>query len=195
MSSKASHSIGWIGLGRMGETMAARLVKADLAVMSLGPLAMWPVHDPVATVVMQGSGARMRDVLVAGRFAKRHGKLVWSDVAGVRARLAASGGRILSRLEINSVSSGMAATIRGRRSMTRLIAPGLAFALAVVLAARGDRQAQCRSEEGARLARGQGAAGRARHRRLADHAGRARHDRRARGENAELARKANIKLQ
>src|SRR6516162_6884180 len=28
MSSKASHDIGWIGLGRMGEAMAARLVKA-----------------------------------------------------------------------------------------------------------------------------------------------------------------------
>src|SRR6195256_5858479 len=28
MSSKASHSIGWIGLGRMGEAMAARLVAA-----------------------------------------------------------------------------------------------------------------------------------------------------------------------
>jgi 3-hydroxyisobutyrate dehydrogenase len=28
MSSKASHAIGWIGLGRMGEAMAARLVKA-----------------------------------------------------------------------------------------------------------------------------------------------------------------------
>src|SRR5947207_1166376 len=28
MSRKASHDIGWIGLGRMGEAMAARLVKA-----------------------------------------------------------------------------------------------------------------------------------------------------------------------
>ncbi len=28
MSSKASHDIGWIGLGRMGEAMAARLIKA-----------------------------------------------------------------------------------------------------------------------------------------------------------------------
>ena len=28
MSSKASHDIGWIGLGRMGEVMAARLIKA-----------------------------------------------------------------------------------------------------------------------------------------------------------------------
>src|SRR6185437_2952447 len=26
--SKASHKIGWIGLGRMGEAMAARLIKA-----------------------------------------------------------------------------------------------------------------------------------------------------------------------
>jgi 3-hydroxyisobutyrate dehydrogenase len=32
MSSKASHEIGWIGLGRMGEAMAARLVKAGHAV-------------------------------------------------------------------------------------------------------------------------------------------------------------------
>src|SRR5215471_20109847 len=34
MSSKASHAVGWIGLGRMGEAMAARLIKAghDLSV-------------------------------------------------------------------------------------------------------------------------------------------------------------------
>ena len=31
MSSKASHDIGWIGLGRMGEAMAARLVRRDTA--------------------------------------------------------------------------------------------------------------------------------------------------------------------
>src|SRR6185295_6804755 len=81
---------------------------ADIAVMSLGPLAMWPVHDPVASVVMQGSGARMRDVLVAGRFAKRDGKLRWSDVSGVRSRLAASGERILSRLKVASISHEVA---------------------------------------------------------------------------------------
>jgi len=34
--------------------------QADIAIMSLGPLAMWPVHDAVATVVMQGSGVRVR---------------------------------------------------------------------------------------------------------------------------------------
>ena len=84
--------------------------QADIAVMSLGPLAMWPVHDPVASVVMQGSGARMRDVLVAGRFAKRDGKLAWPDVASLRAKLAASGERILSGLKVKSVSREIAAT-------------------------------------------------------------------------------------
>ena len=83
--------------------------QADIAVMSLGPLAMWPVHDPMATLVMQGSGARMRDVLVAGRFAKRDGKLLRSDIANIRARLAASGERMLDQLKVPSVSRQVAA--------------------------------------------------------------------------------------
>ena len=78
--------------------------QADIAVMSLGPLAMWPVHDAVASVVMQGSGARVRDVLVAGKFAKRDGKLLRSDLGTIRRRLAASGERILAQLDIKSVS-------------------------------------------------------------------------------------------
>jgi cytosine/adenosine deaminase-related metal-dependent hydrolase len=83
--------------------------QADIAVMSLGPLAMWPVHDPVATVVMQGSGARVRDVLVAGAFAKRDGKLLRTDVDEIRHRLARSGERILSKLGVESTSSRIAA--------------------------------------------------------------------------------------
>ncbi|MFO1085976.1 MAG: amidohydrolase family protein [Reyranellaceae bacterium] len=83
--------------------------QADVAIMALGPLAMWPVHDPVATVVTQGSGARVRDVLVAGRFAKRDGRLVWPDLADLRTKLAASGERILSALNLRSVSRETAA--------------------------------------------------------------------------------------
>jgi 5-methylthioadenosine/S-adenosylhomocysteine deaminase len=94
-----SHRIGSLTPGK----------QADIATMSLGPLAMWPVHDPVASLVMQGSGARMRDVLVAGRFAKRDGRLLWPDLAGVRARLSASGERILARLKVRSVSREIAA--------------------------------------------------------------------------------------
>jgi len=78
--------------------------QADIAVMSLGALAMWPVHDAIATVVMQGSGARVRDVLVAGAFRKRDGKLLGPDLGAVRKKLSASGERILGRLNVPSVS-------------------------------------------------------------------------------------------
>src|SRR5262245_34692588 len=81
-----THGAAMLGMAdRIGSLSAGK--QADIAVMSPGPLAMWPVHDPVATVVMQGSGARMRDVLVAGRFAKRDGRLVRPDVASVRDKL------------------------------------------------------------------------------------------------------------
>lgn len=112
----AAEALDWIttrgaamlGMGdRIGSLAVGK--QADIAVMSLGPLAMWPVHDPVASVVMQGSGARVRDVLVAGRFAKRDGKLAWRDLAGLRARLAASAGRILSSLSVKSASRETAA--------------------------------------------------------------------------------------
>ena len=99
---------GRLGLGdRIGSLAVGK--QADIAVMSLGPLAMWPVHDAVATVVMQGSGARVRDVLVAGQFAKRGGQLLRSDVNAVRRRLAGSGERILGRLNVPSMSRQIAA--------------------------------------------------------------------------------------
>jgi hypothetical protein len=69
---------------------------------------MWPVHDAVASVVMQGSGARVRDVVVAGRVAKRNGKLLRSDLSAIRAKLAASGERILGRLNVPSISRQVA---------------------------------------------------------------------------------------
>jgi 5-methylthioadenosine/S-adenosylhomocysteine deaminase len=112
----AAEAFGWItarGAAMLGQQdrigSLAPGKQADIAVMSLGPLAMWPVHDALATLVMQGSGARVRDVLVAGAFAKRDGKLGWPDVAGVRSRLAASGERILSRLKVASISHEVAA--------------------------------------------------------------------------------------
>jgi 5-methylthioadenosine/S-adenosylhomocysteine deaminase len=83
--------------------------QADITVMSLGPLAMWPVHDPVASVVMQGSGARVRDVLVAGTFRKQNGTLIGVDLGTIRGKLAASGERILGRLNLPSISRQVAA--------------------------------------------------------------------------------------
>jgi 5-methylthioadenosine/S-adenosylhomocysteine deaminase len=79
--------------------------QADVMVMSLGPLAMWPVHDPVASVVTQGNGARVRDVLVAGEFRKRNHLLLGHDLAALRATLAASADRILSKIGVPTISS------------------------------------------------------------------------------------------
>ena len=116
----ASEALDWmttrgaamLGMGdRIGSLAPGK--QADIAVMSLGPLAMWPVHDAVATVVMQGSGARVRDVLVAGQFRKRDGKLLRRDLAAIRTRLAASGERILARLNVPSISRQIAADAAG----------------------------------------------------------------------------------
>jgi 5-methylthioadenosine/S-adenosylhomocysteine deaminase len=82
--------------------------QADVIVLSAGPLAMWPVHDPVASVVMQGNGARVRDVLVAGDWRKRDHRLLWPDIAGLRARLTQSGARILGKLGVQSISRDVA---------------------------------------------------------------------------------------
>jgi len=51
----------------------------------------------------------VRDVLVGGRFAKRDGRLLRGDLGTVREELAASGARILGRLDIQSVSRQVAA--------------------------------------------------------------------------------------
>ena len=93
--------------GRTGSLTPGK--QADLAVMSLGPLAMWPVHDPVASVVTQGSGARVRDVMVAGAFRKKDGRLLRQDLPAIRTALARSGERILARLNVPSISRLVAA--------------------------------------------------------------------------------------
>ena len=97
-----------LGMGtRIGSLTPGK--QADIMVMSLGPLAMWPVHVAVATVVMLGAGARVRDVLVAVTFRKRDGKLLWNDLGKVRSALVSSGERILAELKVPTQSLLIAA--------------------------------------------------------------------------------------
>ena len=95
--------------------VAAKVAAARQAPPPVSPLAFESAPEPkspndaVATVVMQGSGARVRDVLVAGAFRKRDSQLLRSDLAAVRAKLSASGERILGRLNVPSIGGQIAA--------------------------------------------------------------------------------------
>ncbi|QCI65316.1 amidohydrolase family protein [Phreatobacter stygius] len=72
--------------------------QADLVVLDASQLNLWPVHDPVSSVVMQAGARNVESVMIAGRFVKRNGKLAFGDTRNLRERLAASGSRILSEL-------------------------------------------------------------------------------------------------
>ena len=72
--------------------------QADLVLIDARALNMHPVHDVVASVIMQTSLANIDSVMIAGQWKKRHGKLLYADLARRQAALAASGNRIVSEL-------------------------------------------------------------------------------------------------
>ncbi len=98
-------ALGWITVGgarmlgfqdRIG-TIAAGM-QADLVLIRADALNLWPVHDPVATVVMQASLANIDSVMIAGEWRKRGGKLLFHDLDRVKEELFRSGSRILGEL-------------------------------------------------------------------------------------------------
>ncbi len=72
--------------------------RADLVVIRADGLDLWPVHDPVATVVMQAHPGNVEAVMIDGHWRKRDGRLLHPGLDAVRERLARSGRRILSEL-------------------------------------------------------------------------------------------------
>jgi hypothetical protein len=57
---------------------------------------MFPVRDPVASIVMQAGVANVDTVLVAGRVMKRGGMLLHPGLADLKEALRRSGDRILA---------------------------------------------------------------------------------------------------
>lgn len=86
-------------LDRIGTLAAGK--QADLVMIRADDLNMQPVHDPVSTVVMQTTLANIDSVMVAGRWKKRHGKLVDVDLAPKLAALQASGRKITTALGLS----------------------------------------------------------------------------------------------
>jgi len=72
--------------------------QADLVMIRATDLNVWPVHDPVATVVMQASLANIDSVMIAGEWRKRAGKLLFPALEGAKRELLRSGRRILTEL-------------------------------------------------------------------------------------------------
>ncbi len=72
--------------------------QADIVLIRADALNLWPVHDPVATVVMQANLANIDSVMVAGAWRKRGGRLLFDDLDRVKAELLRSGTRILSEV-------------------------------------------------------------------------------------------------
>jgi len=83
-------------LDRIGTLAAGK--QADLVLIRADDLNMQPVHEPVSTVVMQTTLANIDSVMVAGRWKKRHGRLVDVDLAPKLAALQASGRKITTAL-------------------------------------------------------------------------------------------------
>lgn len=75
--------------------------QADLVLIRADDLNMQPVHDPVSTVVMQTTLANIDSVMVAGRWKKRHGKLLGVELAPKLAALQASGHKITTALGLS----------------------------------------------------------------------------------------------
>ena len=102
---RCREALGWI------TTEGARMLKMEDRIGSLAPgkqadvimiraddLNMWPVHDPVASVVMQAGTGNVDTVMIAGEIRKRHGKLLYPKLAQRKDELRASGRRILGEL-------------------------------------------------------------------------------------------------
>lgn len=72
--------------------------QADLVLVRATDLDLWPVHDPVSTLVFQAHPGTIDSVMIAGCWHKRDGRLLGVDLPAIQARLAESGTRILAEL-------------------------------------------------------------------------------------------------
>jgi cytosine/adenosine deaminase-related metal-dependent hydrolase len=102
VSIPARQALEWITIdGARALNMADKIgsltpgKQADIIFIRTDDLNLFPSHDPVETVLFQSHSANIDTVLVAGRPLKRAGRLLYPDLAGKKAALAASGNRLL----------------------------------------------------------------------------------------------------
>lgn len=102
---RCREALGWITMegarmlkmdDRIGSLTPGK--QADVVIVRADDLNMWPVHDPVASVVMQAGTGNVDTVLVAGKVRKRRGKLLFTKLEQRKHELLVSGRRILSEM-------------------------------------------------------------------------------------------------
>jgi 5-methylthioadenosine/S-adenosylhomocysteine deaminase len=69
---------------------------ADIVLLRASDITMFPVRDPVGSIVMQGGVANVDTVLIAGKVMKRNGRLVFPRLKEKLEALRRSGDRILT---------------------------------------------------------------------------------------------------
>lgn len=72
---------------------------ADLVIINASDLNLVPVHDPVATVVMQTGLANIEAVMIGGAWKKRNGRLLADGLETKKELLAQSGRRLVQDIE------------------------------------------------------------------------------------------------
>ena len=101
-----------IGLGdEIGSLEAGKqadLIVVDLTALNLSPVLDAPVRNIVPNLVYAGSGHEVRDVMVAGRFLVRDGKLLTADEAAIRAEAQAQAEALARRVAADPVHRDMA---------------------------------------------------------------------------------------
>jgi cytosine/adenosine deaminase-related metal-dependent hydrolase len=69
---------------------------ADIVLLAASDITMYPVRDPIGSIVMQGGVAGVDTVLIEGRVMKRGGKLLYPGLKAKLEELRRSGDRILT---------------------------------------------------------------------------------------------------
>jgi cytosine/adenosine deaminase-related metal-dependent hydrolase len=69
--------------------------QADIVMLRTDDLTIFPVHDPVSSIVTQAGVSNVDTVLIAGRAMKRGGKMLTEGLAGKKAALRRSAERIM----------------------------------------------------------------------------------------------------
>lgn len=71
--------------------------QADIVLLRADDLNMTPVIDPIRSIVLHAGAANVDTVLIGGRVVKRHGNLLYPDLARRKAELVAASTALLAR--------------------------------------------------------------------------------------------------